>query len=176
MRWRHINSVRSRIASSSANIDDMTAIDDSFSWRSEHAIPSDPRAARVVLDELLRQMESLAWNEHEVFCVHLAVYEAMMNAVVHGNRCDDCKRISVVCELSSEIVRVRIKDEGPGFNPGVVPNPTETLFVERDCGRGLWLMKAFMSEVSYNEVGNEVTLEKRRGDKNSSMRRTAFTL
>jgi anti-sigma regulatory factor (Ser/Thr protein kinase) len=54
-----------------------------------------------------------------------------------------------------------VRDEGPGFDPGGLPDPTDPANLERPCGRGLLLMKTFMDEVRYNDRGNEVTMRKR---------------
>ncbi|MND07935.1 hypothetical protein D3C83_302450 [compost metagenome] len=61
-------------------------------------------------------------------------------------------------------MRIVIEDEGPGFRMDDVPDPTAEENLERPCGRGIMLMKAFMSLIEYNATGNRVTLEKQRDD------------
>jgi serine/threonine-protein kinase RsbW len=70
----------------------------------------------------------------------------------------------VACQISAEKVRIIIEDEGSGFRPQDVPDPTEDENLEKPCGRGIMLMRAFLSVVEYNERGNRVVLEKNRND------------
>ena len=131
-------------------------------WQCDHVIPSDTAAGRRVLDEVLQELEARHWSQHDVFAVHLAMEEALVNAITHGNRLDPDKRVSVSCRMSRELMRVEIRDEGPGFNPGTLPNPTDPDRLECPCGRGVLLMKAFMSRVEWGESGKRVVLEKER--------------
>ena len=71
------------------------------------------------------------------------------------------RRIHVHVAITPRDARFVIRDEGPGFKPGDVPDPTDPENLERESGRGLLLMRSFMDEVSYNEQGNEVTLVKK---------------
>ena len=64
--------------------------------------------------------------------------------------------------LTPEEIEVVIRDEGPGFDPSKLPDPTDPKNVDRPCGRGVMLMRAFMDEVLYNSQGNEVTLRRNR--------------
>ena len=70
----------------------------------------------------------------------------------------------MACQISAEKVRIIIEDEGTGFRPQDVPDPTEDENLEKPCGRGIMLMRAFLSVVEYNERGNRVVLEKNRND------------
>ncbi len=73
------------------------------------------------------------------------------------------RSIFVRAELSRTEMSVTIRDEGPGFDPGKLPDPTEADNLESVCGRGVFLVRNFMDEVRYNDKGNEVTLVKRCG-------------
>ena len=75
---------------------------------------------------------------------------------------DRIRRIHVLVTLSPSEARFVIRDEGPGFDPESVPDPTDPANLERESGRGLLLMRTFMDEVRFNQAGNEVTLIKRR--------------
>jgi len=132
-------------------------------WRSDHTINSDLSAGRRVLDELIRQLHTHRWNRRDVFGVHLAIEEALVNAICHGNREDPRKQVQVRCRLATDRVRVEIADEGPGFDPSRVPDPTDPGRLENPKGRGLLLMRAFMSRVSFQDSGRTVILEKDRG-------------
>lgn len=124
--------------------------------------------------------------------VGVALEEALLNALYHGNleiTSDELREsrsrlvatggadvvqqraakppyrdrhIHVHVSLSAHEAKFVIRDEGPGFNPAEVPDPTDPANLERESGRGLLLMRSFMDEVQYNSAGNEVTLVKRR--------------
>jgi anti-sigma regulatory factor (Ser/Thr protein kinase) len=91
---------------------------------------------------------------------HAAYYElAKKRSLEHPYR---ERRIYVDVKLGSHEAVYVIRDEGPGFDPGELPDATDPANVERPCGRGLLLMRTFMDDVYYNPVGNEVTMIKRR--------------
>ena len=92
-------------------------------WRCDHVIPSDAAAGRQVLEELLDQLEAQHWRQHDIFSVHLAMEEALVNAIHHGNRLDAGKRVHVSCRISPDRVRVEITDEGRGFDPAFRARP-----------------------------------------------------
>jgi serine/threonine-protein kinase RsbW len=132
-------------------------------WRYDRVIASDPTVARQVLDEMLAQLEAQQWQQRDIFAVHLATEEAMVNAIYHGNGSDARKKVHFVCLLGGDRIRIEITDEGRGFNPSVLPDPTCDDHLHTPCGRGVMLMKAFMSRVEFNNRGNGVTMEKERG-------------
>jgi anti-sigma regulatory factor (Ser/Thr protein kinase) len=84
--------------------------------------------------------------------------EALSNAMLYGNADDPSKRVLLQISLLDGRVEARVKDQGRGFDPAMVPDPTEPENLMRPCGRGLFLMRELLDEVSYNEQGNEVTL------------------
>jgi len=131
-------------------------------WRSDHVIPSRPEASRDVQEELLEQMTRLEWGEHDVFSVRLAMEEALINAIKHGNHYDPAKTVEVVCQILPDRVRIEISDQGKGFDLAAVPDPTDPDNLESPCGRGLMLMRSFMSRVEFNETGNRVLMERER--------------
>ena len=125
-------------------------------------IPSDTSAGQAVQERIVARLEELEYSSRDVFGVRLALEEALVNAIKHGNRMDPDKTVRVECAISTEFVRVVIEDQGPGFDPGDVPDPTMEENLERPCGRGIMLMRAFMSTVEYQGRGNVLVLEKRR--------------
>ena len=133
-------------------------------WRCDHLIPSDTLASRRVLAEVLDQLEAQHWLRRDIFSVHLAMEEALVNAIHHGNRLDRGKHVRVLCQVSPDRVRVEITDQGCGFNPAEVPDPTCAEQLHAPCGRGVMLMKAFMLRVEYSAEGNHVILEKDRSE------------
>lgn len=139
--------------------------DERWTWKTEQVIPSETGAGQRLLDDLLTQLAEHQWSEHEVHSVHLALEEALVNAIRHGNRSDPSKRVFVLCKLAPERLWVEIRDEGAGFDPDDVPDCTDPERLEIPSGRGIMLMRAFMSRVEYNEVGNCVVMEKQRVQK-----------
>jgi serine/threonine-protein kinase RsbW len=131
-----------------------------FSW--ERSIPSRADLGKAVIDEVLRQLESLRWNERDLFGIRLALEEAVINAIKHGNRFDESKCVAIVCRVTPDLLHIEIADEGPGFIPEDVPDPTDPENLEKPSGRGIVLMRNFMSLVAYNEQGNRVIMEKQR--------------
>jgi serine/threonine-protein kinase RsbW len=138
---------------------------DEWIWQIEESIPSQTSEGKRILESVLHQLEAENWFPHEIFGVHLAMEEALVNAIKHGNRFDDAKRVQVVCKLSPERIYLQVRDEGPGFRPDDVPDCTRDENLEKASGRGIMLMKGFMSRVDYNAAGNCVTMEKTRGKK-----------
>ena len=126
----------------------------------ELSIPSDLGEARRVQEQIEEALHSAAYTEHDVFAIKLALEEALVNAIKHGNQLDPDKRVFVVYSVSPERFDIRITDEGAGFNPDDVPDPTAIENLERPCGRGLLLMRGFMTEVEYHGRGNVVTMAK----------------
>ena len=95
--------------------------------------------------------------------MRLSLEEGIINAIKHGNRNDPQKSVHIEWYISDEKVRVEIEDEGAGFRPEDVPDPTLEENLERPSGRGIMLMKAFLTLVEYNDRGNRLVLEKIRG-------------
>ena len=114
--------------------------------------------------EILDQLHRDHWEPRDVFSVHLAVEEALANAIKHGNHHDPGRSVRIRCLVSAERVRIEVADEGDGFSVSQVPNPTDPDRVEFPSGRGIMLMRSFMSSVEFNELGNQVTMEKRRSE------------
>jgi serine/threonine-protein kinase RsbW len=136
---------------------------DKWTWQCDQVIPNDLAVGRQLLDKMLRQLESLRWARRDIFGVHLAVDEALVNAMLHGNAMDEKKHVQFLCRVSPKKVRVEISDEGPGFDPDRVPDPTSPSHLGEPGGRGVLLMRAFMSRVEFRNRGSRVVLEKDRG-------------
>lgn len=129
----------------------------------EVVIPSDTAAGQAVQERIVRMLEEMNFSPRDVFSVRLALEEALVNAIKHGNRMDPDKSVRIFCHVDREKIRLEIEDQGPGFDPGDVPDPTCEENLEKPCGRGIMLMRAFMNFVEYSDTGNCVTLEKHRG-------------
>ena len=133
-----------------------------FTEEFEVLIPSQTSAGQAVQERILLRLNELAYSERDLFGVRLALEEALVNAIKHGNRMDPGKKVRIGCRIGPELVYIEIQDEGPGFKPEDIPDPTMEENLERPCGRGIMLMRAFMTRIEYNDSGNCVRLEKRR--------------
>jgi serine/threonine-protein kinase RsbW len=123
-------------------------------------IASDPAEARRIQEEIEQHLKAHRFNERDVFCIKLALEEALVNAIKHGNQMDRTKKVRISFRVEAEYFEVRIADEGPGFNPGEVPDPVAAENLERPCGRGLLLMRHYMNEVDFVPPGNAVLMKK----------------
>jgi serine/threonine-protein kinase RsbW len=125
-------------------------------------IPSDTAEARRVQEQIERLLKIHQFGEREVFGIRLAVEEALVNAIKHGNQMDSSRKVRVAFQVSQEKFEVLIADEGEGFDPCEVPDPTAPENLEHPCGRGIMLMRHYMTTVAYNERGNMVSMSKLR--------------
>jgi serine/threonine-protein kinase RsbW len=116
------------------------------------------RIQQIILDHLLAN----GFSDRELFGIKLALEEALVNAMKHGNRMDRTKKVWVSYRVHNDEFVIRIRDEGKGFNPAEVPDPTVEENLERACGRGLLLMRYYMTEVLFLEEGNVCEMRKRR--------------
>jgi serine/threonine-protein kinase RsbW len=115
-----------------------------------------------VIQHILQLMHAAGFSEHEQFSVRLALEEALVNALKHGNRDDPRKKVAVSFQVTPEHATTRIEDEGAGFDPRRIPDPLAPENLERPGGRGVFLMRHYMTSVQFNERGNGVTLSKTR--------------
>ncbi len=124
----------------------------------ELTIAGDLAEVRRVQEQIEEALQEATYTEHEIFAIKLALEEALVNAIKHGNQMDADKRVAVHYSVTVERFDIRITDEGSGFNPEDVPDPTAIENLERPCGRGLLLMRGFMTEVEYLGRGNVVRM------------------
>ena len=129
---------------------------------SEQLIPSETGAGKRVIDDVLSALHQHCWRENDVFGIHLAVEEAVVNAIKHGNQFDKDKKVRIVYRMAPDRFRIEITDEGNGFDPDEVPDPLADENLEIPSGRGLMLIRWFMSSVRYLGGGNHLVMEKER--------------
>jgi serine/threonine-protein kinase RsbW len=124
-------------------------------------IPSDMAEARRVQAAIEQALTDAGlFTERELFGIKLAVEEALVNAIKHGNQMDRAKFVHVTYHVRPDRFDVQITDEGAGFDPDDVPDPTAPENLERPCGRGLLLMRSYMTEVVYQDRGRAVRMAK----------------
>ncbi|MCC5829744.1 MAG: ATP-binding protein [Phycisphaeraceae bacterium] len=125
-------------------------------------IRSDRSEAADVEEKITELARQAGFRDSAVFAIRLALDEALANAIHHGNREDPAKKVTIQVAIDDEKLVLTVADEGAGFKPCQIPDPTIEENLERPNGRGVMLMRAYMTEVNFNEVGNQVTLIKRR--------------
>jgi serine/threonine-protein kinase RsbW len=111
-----------------------------------------------IIDNLLGMMQRLDYSREDCFGMRLALEEAYVNAVKHGHQGDLSKPVELGYHVDAERVLAEIRDQGPGFDPHRIPSPLTEEGVERPSGRGVFLMRSFMTWIRYNQRGNAVTL------------------
>jgi len=139
--------------------------------RVETVIPSDLAQVSLIQEEIERLLESRGYAGRDLFAIRLSLEEALVNAVKHGNQFDRGKQVYIAYRVTDDQFEITIEDEGPGFNADEVADPLAFENLERPCGRGLLLMRRYMSVVVFHPPGNKVTLRKDRshhgGDRNA---------
>ena len=125
-------------------------------------IPSKLEEVAGVHEALLGQLEACGYVKEERFAIRLAVEEALTNAIRHGNCGDPAKHVTITYHISPNRFEISICDEGCGFAPEELPDPTAEENLSRPHGRGVMLMHAYMTAITYNDTGNCVTMVKER--------------
>ncbi|MGQ0627754.1 MAG: ATP-binding protein [Phycisphaerales bacterium] len=112
---------------------------------------------------ILAALERFAYPDASKFAIRLALEEALTNAFQHGHRgLPDSETLTVTYEITQDEVKVSVHDRGPGFKPDAVPDPTTETNLELPSGRGLMLMRAFMTNVEHDLGGARMTMTYRR--------------
>ena len=111
------------------------------------------------VDALMNALTAAGYSKAAAFGVRLALEEAVVNAMTHGHRALPAGTpVRLEFSVSPARVELTVEDRGPGFSPASVPDPTLDENLETPTGRGIMLMRAYMTRVSYNERGNRVTM------------------
>ena len=103
-------------------------------------------------------------GEEAVFGIDMAVREAITNAMVHGNKEDEAKTVEVTLNCLGHELEIEVQDQGAGFDPTGIPDPTDPANILKTSGRGIFLMRTFMDEVQWSmrpEGGTTVRMVKR---------------
>ncbi len=114
---------------------------------------------RSILEEAIQ----MGFDSESRFCLRLAMDEAFINAIVHGNNNSAEKNIFVEARCSPERVEVAIRDEGNGFDLSILHDPREEPYLFDTHGRGVFLIKQFTHDVRFNDKGNEIIFAINRG-------------
>lgn len=126
-------------------------------------IPSNTAEGQRLQDEIVAQLSGQGFSDRVIFGIRLSIEEALVNAIKHGNQLDPHKQVTVRYTINDEHFAIQIEDEGPGFCPEDVPDPTAPENLERPCGRGLMLMNNYMTECAFIPPGNVCRMRRLRG-------------
>ena len=126
-------------------------------------IDSRPSELGPLRGEILSALEAHGFTRDDAFAVHLALEEAFLNAVKHGNKMDPARKVAIDYTVDDQQVEIHMMDEGEGFDPGSIPDPRVGKNLYRPEGRGLLLISAYMHLVEYNDRGNGVRLIRYKG-------------
>jgi serine/threonine-protein kinase RsbW len=127
-------------------------------------VPSDLRLVADAVELLAGHLQSGPLSPRRVrFNLRTALAEALANAIVYGNGEDPHKVVKVRVELSRDVVRVHVVDDGQGFDPHALPDPTLEDHLRRDTGRGLFVIRHLVDGVDFNAKGNAICLTLRAG-------------
>lgn len=124
-------------------------------------LPSDLSLMNSVLEYLLDRVDKLGLVQVEQSNLFVALDEAFVNAVKHGNRNDPEKLLRVTAELSAREAIFTIEDEGDGFDVHEIPDPTDPANLFKSSGRGVLLIYNIMDEVEYSRGGAKLRMVKR---------------
>lgn len=117
-------------------------------------IESDPRNLITVEEFINYFAVELNLSEDKVNGLLISITEAVTNAIKHGNKSDKNKLVFVDVNTDDEFLIIKVKDQGEGFNPSEIPDPTQPENLLKDSGRGVYLMKIYMDEIIFNRTEN----------------------
>jgi len=122
-------------------------------------IPTDVRSIEDAVDYVMERCRTCETYQKRLrLNFRVGLTEALTNAMLYGNEYDPSKRVRVEVTLERGRLEARVTDQGRGFDPSTIPDPTEPENILKSGGRGLFLMRQLLDEVSYNDQGNQVTL------------------
>jgi serine/threonine-protein kinase RsbW len=119
-------------------------------------VVSRPSAIVGVCEQILPKLKANGFDKDDIFAVHLALEEAFLNAVKHGNKMDPTKEVKIDCSVDLDKIEISVTDEGEGFEPTSVRDPRHGESLYKPGGRGLLLMNSYMDMVKFNEKGNSL--------------------
>lgn len=130
----------------------------------EHRMVLQSRFEEVAKAEeaVMELLQGHGYGETAQFAVRLSLEEALTNAIKHGNHFDPTKQVVLTFTVDGKQAVFTVRDEGEGFAPGHVPDPTRHENLEKPHGRGIMLIRAYMTEAHYSDCGRCLTMVKRR--------------
>ena len=116
---------------------------------------SNLRIVENTVDEITGEL-GISYNNYGKILITLL--EAVNNAIIHGNKSSADKYVDITIEFKKEKLKIKVKDEGAGFSPEEVPDPTIPENIEEVNGRGVFIMSRLADEIKYSKKGNTVTM------------------
>lgn len=111
------------------------------------------------IEKLIDSLSQMLGIDDEIYGKYmLSVVECVNNAIVHGNKLSQEKKVTVCYHIDNEHIEVTVQDEGDGFDPDSLPDPTAEENIDKDCGRGIFLMRHLADEVTFSDHGRNVRL------------------
>ena len=126
-------------------------------------IPSEYDAGRDVQERILSDVERHGFSTDKTFAIRIALEEALVNAIKHGNGQDPGKKIHVESKVTRKRAEITIEDEGPGFKRSHIPDPTLEENLHKCSGRGILLIESYMDGVSWSRGGRRLKMVKENG-------------
>lgn len=110
---------------------------------------SDPKEVMKVEGFLKKMNKVVKLDDGTFYRLLVATTEAVNNGIIHGNKSNAEKLVTVLCIVKPQMLIVKVEDEGRGFNPDKVPNPLDEEHLLKESGRGIFLMKSMMDKVRF---------------------------
>ncbi len=122
-------------------------------------LPNDIRTIGHAVDYVMERCTDCCEHARKLdLNFRVGLTEALSNAMLYGNAEDPAKRVRIEVVVAGSEITARITDEGAGFDPDGIPDPTTPANIVKTGGRGIFLMRSLLDEVTFNEQGNSVTL------------------
>ena len=113
-----------------------------------------------LLEGLLNDLQDALGFDNDFYArLMLSVSEATTNAIVHGNKLNPSKKVTIHADANTHTLAFTIKDEGDGFNPDTIPNPLEEEHLLIPSGRGVFLIKEYADELEYKDEGSTIVIK-----------------
>ena len=122
-------------------------------------LPSDPRNISVVESFVNRMVEQYKISPDLHCNILVSLTEAVNNAIIHGNRGDESKNVLIQFKRIKNLIAIRVSDEGGGFDPQKIPDPTTPENLTRCGGRGVFLMHQLSDQICYHNNGSTVEMQ-----------------
>ncbi len=124
-------------------------------------IKSDPNLIPDIENWIISQLTELNLDKNQINAVGMAVSEAVSNSIIHGNKSDPKKKVTIKITKNKNDIEISLKDEGEGFNPNNIPDPTLPENLMKESGRGIHIMRTVLDDVIYkfSSQGTELILK-----------------
>ena len=131
-------------------------------WSFDKTLPSELAVGHAAIEELMVALGAAGWIGMDVFRINMAIEEAVVNAIEHGNKREPSKKVRLVFQVTPDKATMIVIDQGPGFDHRNLADPTTVELLDKPRGRGVMLMRELMNEAIFNDIGNQVTMIKMR--------------